>query len=197
MSVCSRLCRNRSSIIPARSIFLKKKRSPEHAPLDDLKRLAVLLGAWEGSFTIHQDGDEDVVIPIRWKTDWSFEGRTLRFEFSAKEKGTYGYLEWMGMFNLSEDGQSLETVWISPEVHHLEGRFLSSRVLFCEKGTFDEAGKVLTLKARHQNAHQEPETRNRSVFTLTDENHFKIEDSVFDEQTREWKSLFTFDLRRK
>ena len=137
-----------------------------------------------------------MVIPIRWKTDWSFEGRTLRFEFSAKEKGPYGYLEWMGMFTLSQDGQSLETVWVSPTVHNLEGRFLSSSVLFCEKGTFDKAGKVLTLKARHQNAPDELETSNRSVFTLTRENHLKIEDSVFDELTREWKRLFTFDLRR-
>lgn len=94
-------------------------------------------------------------------------------------------MEWIGLFNLSEDGQSLETVWVSPNVHNLEGRFLSSSVLFCEKGTFDETGKVLTLDANHQNAPDTPETRNRSIFTLIDEKHFKIVDSVFDEQTQE------------
>jgi len=167
---------------------------PDDNPLE---RLAALVGSWEGNIAGHNPGDQERALPIRWLTEWAFDRRFLRFEFTSVEAGERGFLEWVGYFTAAEDGRTIETVWMNPGIRRKTDRFFDNQRIFFERGTFDPDGKVLTLESRQQESADEPEKVIRSVFTLIDADHFTVVDMERPTDTGPWVPAFTFTLTRK
>ncbi len=164
--------------------------------LQAMKHLDALLGEWTGTLKGFAPDGAAQSIAIVWRTTRAFNGRWLRFEFmSAEPVAPNRWLEWEGLFTTNRETGEVETVWMTPQLRQAGGTFLDGRMIFFEKGTFDEVGRVLTLIAMKQSGPDEPVVKVKSTFTIADDGRSF---TVIDEELHndEWKTIGIFELKR-
>ena len=212
MSVLGTLAIASLSFSPARDTGATKPQQPKEPSAmidvsqqmrDGLQPFNAFLGEWEGTLGAPAAEGENPKEPlaITWTNAWSFDGRWLRMEFASREPmggGPRGsHLEFLGMMTFNPAEGRIESIWMNPRIRARTDSYIDGREKFFETGSFDAAGKVLTLIAPKQYGKDAPVVEVRSTFTLVDEDHFTCVDAEKDAATGAWKPVTRFELRRR
>jgi hypothetical protein len=175
------------------------------AATDEIQRglqpFEAMLGEWEGTLggpPPAAGAKPDAPLAIVWSNAWSFDGRWIRMEFASTQPGPRGnHLEFLGLMTFNPTEKRIESIWMNPRIRMRDDHFIDSREMFFEKGSWDAAGKVLTLIAPKQNGVDAPTIEVRSTFTIVDADHFTCVDAEKDATTGEWKPVTHFELTRR
>lgn len=161
-----------------------------------MQRLDALMGEWAGTLTGFAADGATQSLPITWRTERAFNGRWLRFEFMSTEAlAPNRWLEWEGLFTANPETGNVETVWMTPRLRTAGSTFLDGRMIFFEKGRFDETGRVLTLIAPKQYGPEAPVLQVKSTFTIAaDGRSFTVVDE--EQHGDDWKTIGVFELKR-
>jgi hypothetical protein len=159
-----------------------------------LDRFAPYLGAYEGAMqAFTPEGEVALETPIAWTIERAFFGNEIRMEFAAVlEGGRVG--EWLGLFGWNEDESRYTTYWVNSGIRDA-GYDLTERELFAERGTFDEAGRTLTLLSKHKTDLEGTMVDYRSTFHFR-EDGFVCVDEQYDAEAERWWKVVEFTLHR-
>ena len=185
----------------------KPQAADAKSPTDEVRRglkpFEAMIGEWEGTLgapTAEGQKSQDA-LPIVWCNAWSFDGRWLRMEFASKESMGVGprgnHLEFVGLMTFNPGEKRIESIWMNPRIRVRPDHYIDNREMFFEKGSWDAAGKVLTLIASKQNGEDSPTIEVQSTFTIVDADHFICVDAEKDTATGEWKPVTRFELARR
>ncbi len=170
-------------------------------PGEGMKFLEPLVGDWKGTISGEGKDGAPVTIEINWKATKVFDGRWIRIEFTSTEEVAPApgkWVEWEGLFTENAETGEIETIWMTPRLRVVAGesRFLDGRMIFFEKGRWDDAGRVLTLIAHKQNAADETPIEVKSTFTIAEDGQSF---TVVDEEKQpdgSWMTSSTFRLQK-
>lgn len=159
-----------------------------------LERFAPYLGAYEGAMQIFTpEGEVALEAPIAWTIERAFFGNEIRMEFAAVlEGGRVG--EWLGLFGWNENDSQYTTYWVNSRIRDA-GYDLTEREFFAERGTFDDAGRTLTLLSRHKTDLDGTMVDYRSTFHFR-EGGFTCIDEQYDAANDRWWKVVEFTLQR-
>ncbi len=173
-------------LLPALSHAQDKEKAP---PMPDgpgpvHKQMEPLAGKWDVDITYVMNGKENHG-KVSCEANWILDGRFLRQEYHSNVMGMpYNVVQHLGY-----DNQKKKTIELMMDN-------MSTGILLNE-GTISDDGKTITNHGEMKDPMSGKSVKLRTVYTITDPDHFKLEWFMTGDDGKEAKNVSMSHTRRK
>lgn len=151
-------------------------------PTDEHKKLIPFEGTFKTEVRLWMGSDEPMISTGTMVNDWVLDGHYLRQTFKGDPveiEGQFGAFNGIGFWGFDQASGLYQGFWIDN----------ASTTMQTETGSVDASGKVWEMRSTMLNPATRQPMDKRTVITLEDNDHHRMESYFSDESGKEFKSM--------